>query len=71
MYSTDARTVPGKVRVLAIPPWARPKVQYGLCVVSSSRHKSAAAAFVKRVLGKAGQKVLLKYGFLPRVKPRR
>ncbi len=71
VYSTDARTVPYKVRALAIPPWARPNVQYGLCVVSGSRHKPAAAAFVKRVLGKAGQKVLLKYGFLPRVKPRR
>jgi molybdate transport system substrate-binding protein len=71
VYSTDARTVPYKVRALAIPPWARPNVQYGLCVVSGSRHKPAAAAFVKRVLGKAGQKVLLKYGFLPRLKPRR
>ena len=71
VYSTDARTVPGKVRVLKIPAWAQPKVQYGICVVSSSGNKAAAAAFVKRVLGKAGQKVLLKYGFLPRVKPKR
>jgi molybdate transport system substrate-binding protein len=71
VYSTDARTVPYKVRVLAIPPWARPNVEYGLCVVSASTHKAAAAAFVKRVLGKAGQKVLLKYGFVPRVKPKR
>lgn len=71
VYSTDARTVPYKVRALAIPPWARPNVQYGLCVVSGTTHKPAAAAFVKRVLGKAGQKVLRKYGFLPRVKPRR
>jgi molybdate transport system substrate-binding protein len=71
VYSTDARTVPYKVRTLAIPPWARPNVQYGLCVVAESAHKPAAAAFVKRVLGKTGQKVLRKYGFLPRRKPSR
>jgi molybdate transport system substrate-binding protein len=71
VYSTDARTVPGKVRLLKIPAWAQPKVQYGICVVSSSGNKPAAAAFIKKVIGKAGQKILLKYGFLPRVKPRR
>jgi molybdate transport system substrate-binding protein len=71
VYSTDARTVPGKVRVVRIPAWAQPAVQYGICVVSDSGHKVAARAFIKRVLGEAGQKVLLKYGFLPRVKPRR
>ena len=71
VYSTDARTIPYKVRTLAIPPWARPNVQYGLCVVAESAHKPAAAAFVKRVVGKTGQKVLRKYGFLPRLKPRR
>ena len=68
VYSTDARTVAGKVRVLKIPAWAQPKVQYGICVVSASSHKAAARAFVKRVLSPAGQKVLLRYGFLPRVK---
>jgi molybdate transport system substrate-binding protein len=71
VYSTDARTVPYKVRVLAIPPWARPNVEYGLCIVAASTHKPASAAFVRRVLGKAGQQVLRKYGFLPRVKPKR
>jgi len=35
-----------------------------------SGNKAAANAFIKQVLGKAGQKVLLKYGFLPRVKPK-
>ena len=71
VYSTDARTVPGKVRVIKIPAWAQPKVQYGMCVVSASSHKAAARAFVKRVLSEAGQKILISYGFLPRVKPRR
>jgi len=71
VYSTDARTVPGKVRVLKVPAWAQPKVRYGICVVSSSGNKPAAAAFIKKVLGKAGQRILLKNGFLPRSKPRR
>src|SRR5262249_8164929 len=70
VYSTDARTVPGKVRVIKIPAWAQPKVQHGMCVVSGSSHKAAARAFVKRVLSTAGQRILISYGFLPRVKPR-
>lgn len=68
VYSTDAKTVAKKVLVVKIPAWAQPKVQYGICVVSSSSHKSAAKAFVKRVLSKAGQKKLHKFGFLARHK---
>jgi molybdate transport system substrate-binding protein len=68
VYSTDARTVPKKVLVLRIPAWAQPKVQYAICIVSRSSNKPAAQAFIKRVLSPAGQKILLRYGFLPRVK---
>jgi molybdate transport system substrate-binding protein len=68
VYSTDAKSVAKKVTVVKIPAWAQPKVQYGICVVSSSTHKSAAKAFVKRVLSKAGQKKLHKFGFLARHK---
>jgi molybdate transport system substrate-binding protein len=71
VYSTDARTVPRKVRALEIPARARPKVQYGICVVSASLRQTAARAFVKRVLGEAGQRILVSYGFVPRAKPRR
>ena len=69
VYSTDAKTVPGQVTVLRIPAWAQPKVQYGICIVSSSQNKQAAQAFVNRVVGKTGQARLLAAGFLPRVKP--
>ncbi|HUZ15748.1 MAG TPA: molybdate ABC transporter substrate-binding protein [Gaiellaceae bacterium] len=69
VYSTDAKTVRGKVKVIKVPAWAQPKVQYGICVVSASVNKAAAHAFIKLVLSKAGQRKLLKYGFLPRVKP--
>jgi len=70
VYATDARTVPGQVKVFKIPAWAQPKVQYGICVVSTSKNKPAAQAFIKLVLSKKGQAKLLAYGFLPRVKPK-
>ena len=69
VYSTDARTVPGRVIALKVPAWAQPKLQYGICIVSTSQSKQAAQAFVNKVLGKAGQAKLLAAGFLPRVKP--
>ena len=68
VYSTDARTVPGKVTVIKVPAAARAKVQYGMCVVSSSPNRAAAQAFVAKVIGAAGQAKLIAAGFLPRVK---
>src|SRR5215475_5985182 len=56
VYSTDARTVPGQVKVIKVPAWAQPKVQYGICIVSASTHKTAAHAFIQSVLSKRGQK---------------
>jgi molybdate transport system substrate-binding protein len=66
VYSTDARTVPSRVRTIPIPARGQPNVRYGICVVSGTAHKEAAQAFVKRVLSKAGQRILISYGFLPR-----
>jgi molybdate transport system substrate-binding protein len=68
VYSTDARTVPRKVHALRIPARGQPNVRYGICVVHGSQNKDAAQAFVKRVLGRAGQRILVSYGFLPRPK---
>lgn len=65
VYSTDARTVPHKVRVIKIPARGQPNVRYGICVVHGAS-KTAAQAFVKRVLGKTGQRILRSYGFLHR-----
>ena len=69
VYSTDARTVPGKVKVIKIPAWAQPKVQYGICVVSASGNKAAARTFIAKVVSKKGQAKMRAAGFLPRVKP--
>jgi len=68
VYSTDARTVPGKVTVLKLPAWAQPKVQYGIAVVTSSPNRAAAQAYITKLLGKAAQAKLLAAGYLPRVK---
>jgi molybdate transport system substrate-binding protein len=69
VYSTDAKTAPGQIAVLKVPAWAQPKVQYGICVVSSSADKADAQAFVNTALGKAAQAKLVAAGFLPRVRP--
>jgi molybdate transport system substrate-binding protein len=66
VYSTDAKTVPGQVRTIKVPAWAQPKVQYGVCVVTSSTHKTDAQAYVKRLIGTAAQRKLIAAGFLPR-----
>lgn len=66
VYSTDAKTVSGKVLVVKVPARAQPKLQYGVCAVSHSAHRSAAEAFIKRVLSKAGQRKLHRFGFLAR-----
>ena len=68
VYSTDAKTVPGRVTVIKVPAWAQPKVQYGICVVARSGDQADGQTFIKRVLSKAGQKKLIKFGFLRRVK---
>jgi molybdate transport system substrate-binding protein len=69
VYATDARTVPGKVTVLRLPVWARPNVAYGIAVVTASKHRTEATAFVRMLLQKRAQRTLLAYGFLPRRRP--
>ena len=68
VYATDARTVPGKVKTIRIPSRGKPQVQYGICVVSASGHKAAAHGFVEKVLSSRGQRILRRFGFLPRPK---
>ena len=70
VYSTDAQTVPGQVTVIKVPVWAQPKVTYAIAVVRNSPNQAAAQAFVQEVLSKAGQAQLLKFGFVPLVKPK-
>jgi molybdate transport system substrate-binding protein len=63
VYITDAKAVPGKVKTIPLPGWAQPHVKYEIAVVKSSPNQTAAAAFIKKVLSKRGQKLLAAAGF--------
>jgi molybdate transport system substrate-binding protein len=64
VYVTDVERVAARVRSIAIPARAQPSVRYQLAVVSSSRHRDAARAFVARVLGEVGRGRLRMASFL-------
>jgi molybdate transport system substrate-binding protein len=66
VYTTDARTVRGKVATIGIRWSAQPIVRYAVAVVKASRHKTAARAFVRRLLAGPGQAKLRAAGFLAR-----
>ncbi|MDX6487126.1 MAG: molybdate transport system substrate-binding protein [Gaiellaceae bacterium] len=66
VYTTDARTVRGKVATIGIRWSAQPIVQYAVAVVKSSLHKAAARAFVTKLLRPIAQQRLQAAGFLPR-----
>jgi len=66
VYTTDARTVRGKVATIGIRRSAQPIVQYAVAVVKSSHHLAAARAFVKLLLAKPSQVKLRAAGFLAR-----
>jgi molybdate transport system substrate-binding protein len=68
VYATDAKVDAGKVKVIKVPAWAQPKVQYGICIVSESSSRADAQAFIAKVLSKSGQARLRKAGFLARVR---
>ena len=55
VYITDARTVPGKVKVIAIRESAQPHVVYEVAVVKSSPHLQAAYRYVTRLIRPAAQ----------------
>ena len=65
VYLTDARTVRGKVSTIGIRWTAQPRVSYAVAVVAASKHKAAARAWVKKLLGKTAQAKLRAAGFLP------
>jgi molybdate transport system substrate-binding protein len=67
VYVTDAKSVPGQVKVIKVPAWAQPKVRYAACVVTASAHTAAAHAFIQRLLSPKGQATLHRFGFLRRV----
>jgi molybdate transport system substrate-binding protein len=65
VYATDAHAVADRIRVIAIPARAQPRIRYEIAVVSSSSKKAAAQAWIKALLSARGQAALKEYGFLP------
>lgn len=63
VYRTDARPLGQKVLTVAIPAQGQPKVEYQVAVVTASRHRAEARAFVKLLLGTRGRAVLHSAGF--------
>ena len=70
VYITDAKTVTDKVNVISLPAWAQPPVRYGITVIKTTSDRSAAVAFINKVLSPQGQAKLRAAGFGP-VKERR
>ena len=66
VYTTDARTVRGKVATVGIRWSAQPIVQYAVAVVRSSPHIAAARSFVAKLLRPWAQSKLRGAGFLAR-----
>ena len=64
VYRTDVQPVRSRVSAIAIPASGQPKVRYEIAVVSSSRNKAAARAWVRRILtDKRAQRLLSQAGF--------
>ncbi len=63
VYRTDAAAAGDDVRVVTLPAAAKPVVRYELAVVSASKHRAAAEAFVSEVLGPRGRLQLRRAGF--------
>lgn len=66
VFATEAKIGGDKVRVAATsePDW-HSEILYPVGMVSASKNKTLARAFVDFVMGDEGQKILQSYGFLP------
>jgi molybdate transport system substrate-binding protein len=65
VYTTDARAVADRVKVIPVPVRAQPRIRYVAAVVSSSSRKASAQAWIETLLSARGQAALKEYGFLP------
>lgn len=64
VYHTDALSTRGRTREIRIPKWAQPAVRYQICAVKRRGADTAAAqAYIKKVVGGAGRRILKRYGF--------
>jgi molybdate transport system substrate-binding protein len=64
VYATDATAAGDEVSVIELPKSSQPLIEYQIAVVTGTKNKKAAEAFVKKVLAPEGQKALESSGFL-------
>jgi molybdate transport system substrate-binding protein len=69
VYLSDYVIDPQHLNLVKLPAWSQPKITYALAVVSRSGNQAAAKAFVAKILGKSGQALFVKDGFLPIAAP--
>jgi molybdate transport system substrate-binding protein len=65
VYVTDAKTVAGEVKTVAVPPRLQPDVAYAAAVLSDSGDPEAARRYLRGLLHGAGAADLREAGFLP------
>jgi molybdate transport system substrate-binding protein len=63
VYRTDARPAGKKVTPILIPAWAQPPIRYEVGIVKASKHRAAAALFIKRLTSLRGRRLLVQAGF--------
>ncbi len=63
VYITDAKAAAGKVKVIHLPPAAKPGAKDFIAVVKAGKDQAAAKAFMALVLSPAGQAKLRAAGF--------
>jgi molybdate transport system substrate-binding protein len=65
LYATDVRATRGALRAIQLPARLQPQVAYAAAIVKGAQHMALAQAFLSGLLRGAGQRDLLKAGFLP------
>lgn len=71
VYKSDAQYVSSRVQQITIPDdfQSDPLPTYPIAVTKSSTSAALSQSFVDFVMGKKGQAIMLKYGFLPKPAP--
>lgn len=64
VYATDAAAAGADVRTIELPKGSQPPIEYQIAVLTESKNKDAAEAFVERVLGAEGREALEAAGFV-------
>jgi molybdate transport system substrate-binding protein len=65
VYVTDAESIAGEVKTVAVPPQLQPDVAYAAAVLSDSDDPQQASRYLQGLLHGAGARDLREAGFLP------